>query len=145
MVLPERQMTRRKLPEILVDFIEVLQADFGFSFKEKTIGRFGDPHLIFSNSPFSVYIYGECGEVWFIEISHESLLNEWYDTALIREIIVNKVDTDLMTLEEKLSFWKEHLAEVKRLFNDDEKSVHDELKSRQMERAKRMLPKFYNE
>ena len=143
MISLEGEKMKEAFPEIMVDFIESLQTEFEFALKEKKTGAFGDPQLTFSCPPFSICIYGECREVWCIEISHESLPNEWYDTALSREIITNKIDSDLMTLEEKISFWKTNLTEVKRLFHKDESSVHIEFKRRRVDRARRMFPKLY--
>ena len=104
---------------------------------------FGNSLVVFCQPPFTVRILSD-RRIWFIELSEESKPEQWYDTSLLREAVVDQIGKDEMTLDEKVSFWEDSWPEIKKLFKDDAGAAHVNLDRRRMNRAKRMFPIAYS-
>jgi hypothetical protein len=127
-------------PRVVDDFTKFL-TDAGLQLRtRKEEAVFSNKILQYDGQRVNVRIVSDKG-VWYVEVadaSHQS--NEWYDTAIVRDLILGPGE-DVLSLQNQIEIIETNWPAITGLFSpSQEEHTHSRLAILREERSKRRFP-----
>src|SRR5229473_7422433 len=108
-----------ELPPVLESLIATLTSQCGWILDQGLIsGPFGDLALTLRYDNLRMRLVRDRDQ-WFIEFSEKSLPSEWYDPALIKEVLTGSIGQDVLSLDQQVTIVAKDWPKVVELFRGD--------------------------
>lgn len=135
---------RSVLPESIVEFVSFLEGK-GLVCQSRNGPDpvfFGNTLLQYGNDIVRIRLASD-RSVWAVDIADAGQPDEWYDVAIIRDLLVGSGE-DILPLPDQITFIRTNWQAILDCFNPVQcKETHARLSSLRMERAKRLFPTFH--
>lgn len=103
---------------------------------------FGSRFITYRNG-VGVRIVSDRGD-WYIEVSDSERPDEWYDMALLRDILEGGGDSDVLGVDEQVAILTNHWNVIQEIFAPTQAAAnHTRLQCLQEQRAQRRFPEWY--
>src|SRR2546423_13701519 len=124
-----------ELPSFLDALITTLTSEWDWIKGEQlTSDAFGDLAITLRRDNVRMRIVRDRGQ-WCIEFSESNWASEWYDVALIQEVLTGSIGQDVLSLEQQVTIVSSDWPKIVELFRTDRaKSTHTFLSQLRLER-----------
>ncbi len=133
-----------KLPPLLETSINTLTSEGGWILGEQLVSSaFGDLAITLRRDNVRMRIVRDRGQ-WYIEFSESGWASEWYDLALIQEVLTGSIGEDVLSLEQQVRIVSSNWPKIVELFRPERaKCTHTLLSQLRLERSKRRMPELF--
>jgi len=127
-------------PEALPEFEGFLKASGLDCQKRGTVPQYGEKLALYGNGRIAVRVWSERGR-WFLDVGDTwGRPDEWYDAALIRDL-VGEGGSDVLPITEQINVIRKNWPSIIEAFSVDESGQsHERLASLRNERVRRLFP-----
>ena len=127
-------------PEALPEFEEFLKASGLDCQKRGAVPRYGEKLALYGNGRIAVRVWSERGR-WFLDVGDTwGRPDEWYDAALIRDLVSDGGD-DILPIAEQIKVIQNNWPSIIEAFGPDRSGQsHERLASLRLQRVPRLFP-----